>query len=70
MKMVELLNNIQVPLTNEEWEVLEKFNDSRIRLKEELDEREQLLANSLVKKSILRRKKDAAGKLCFIKNIR
>ena len=46
MKMVELLNNIQVPLTNEEWEVLEKFNDSRIRLKEELDEREQLLANS------------------------
>ena len=70
MKMVELLNNIQVPLTNEEWEVLEKFNDSRIRLKEELDPREQLLANSLVRKDVLIRKHNDNGRLAYIKKIR
>ena len=70
MKIVELLNNIQVPLTNEEWEVLSKFNDIKIKLKEELDSREQLLANNLVKKDVLTRKKDADGKLAYIKKIR
>lgn len=68
--MVELLNNIQIPLTNEEWEVLSLFNDSKIRLKEELDDREQLLANNLVKKDVLTRKRNDSGRLAYIKKIR
>ena len=70
MKIVELLNNIQIPLTNEEWEILSKFNDTKIRLKEEFGPREQLLANNLVKKDVLTRKKDTNGKLAYIKKIR
>lgn len=70
MKMVELLNSITIPLTNEEWDVLEKFNDTKIRLKEEFDAREQLLANNLVKKEVLLRKKNNDGKVAYFKKIR
>lgn len=68
--MVELLNNISIPLTNEEWEILSKFNESSSLLKGKLDSREQLLANNLVKKDVLTRKKDSNGKLAYHKKIR
>lgn len=70
MKVVELLNSITIPLTNEEWEVLGKFNDTNIRLKEEFNAREQMLANSLVKKDVLIRKSGDNGKIAYIKKIR
>jgi hypothetical protein len=69
MKIVELLNNIKIPLTNEEWELLSKFNDSTMVLKSKLDDRDQLIANSLVKKDVLIRKTNE-GKTYYRKKIR
>jgi hypothetical protein len=69
MKIVELLNNIKIPLTNEEWELLSKFNDSTMVLKSKLDARDQLIANSLVKKDVLIRKTNE-GKTYYRKKIR
>ena len=70
MKIVELLNSLQLPITNEESDVLEKFNESEIILKADLNEREQLLANALVNKDVLNRRKNADGKISYTKKIR
>jgi hypothetical protein len=69
MKIVELLNSIRIPITNEEESILSRFNESEIVLKSDLDPREQLLANSLVNKDILTRK-NADGKIQYYKKIR
>ena len=65
MKIKELLSGIQVPITNEEAEVFDKLGEST--LKSELSEREQLLANSLVTKDLVSRRKNADGKIIFCK---
>jgi len=70
MKIVELLNNIQIPLSNEEADVLAKFSSSTQILKSELSQREQLIANTLVEKNVLHRKKSDGGKLAYSKKIR
>lgn len=70
MRIVELLNKIQIPLNNEEWAVLSLFNESNSILKSDLDERGQLLANQLVNKDILSRQTNAEGKLEYHKKIR
>ncbi len=70
MKIVELLNNISIPLTNEEASILSKFNEGGVILKADLDPREQLLANNLVTKDVLKRTKNSEGKLTFAKKIR
>ena len=70
MRIVELLNNISIPLTNEEWEILEKFNENETILKSKLEPREQLLANNLVKKDVLQRRQNNEGKLTYRKKIR
>lgn len=67
MKIVELLNNIRVPITNEEADVLGKFYDGSTILKSELNLREQTVANQLVNKDILLRTKNQDGKLAFKK---
>ena len=67
MKIKELLSGIQVPITNEEAEVFDKLGEST--LKSELSEREQLLANSLVTKDLVSRRKNADGKIIFCKKI-
>jgi hypothetical protein len=69
MKIVELLNAVQIPITNEEASVLEKFNESEVVMKSDLDAREQLMANSLVNKEILRRN-NVDGKVTYRKKIR
>ena len=56
MKIVELLNNISVPITNEEAEVLEMFEDDNVVQRQDLSPRETILANQLVNKDILNRK--------------
>lgn len=57
MKIVEIANNLIVPITNEENELLEQFDgDTRIA-KSSLSERDQLLANSLTVKDVLHRSK-------------
>jgi len=65
MKIKELLSGISVPITNEEAEVFDKLSEST--LKSDLSEREQLLANSLVVKDLVSRRKNADGKIIFCK---
>lgn len=69
MKIVELLNSVHVPITNEENEILSRFDESEVVLKSDLNPREQLMANSLVNKEVLRRK-NTDGKVQFYKKIR
>ena len=54
MKIVELTNKLLLAITNEEHELLGKFNDDLIA-KNQLTEREQLLANQLTVKDVLLR---------------
>lgn len=68
MKIVELLNRVQLPITNEEADLLAKFDDGTI-LKSDLNERQQHLANQLVNKDVLlRRNQD--GKIIYKKKIK
>ena len=70
MRIIELLNSLTIPINNEESAVLEKFNESETIAKSSLEPREQLLANGLVTKDILTRKRDNDGKIVFTKKIR
>ncbi len=68
MKIVELTSKIRIPLTNEEADILGKFEDSAKILKKDFNLREQFLANNLVTKDILTRyKKD--GDIYYRKKI-
>ena len=69
MKIVELLNKVQLPLTNEEAELLAKFEEGVAVFKSELNERQQVVANQLVNKDVLlRRNQD--GKVTYKKKIK
>jgi hypothetical protein len=70
MKIVELLNNLQVAITNEQADLLGRFdNDTRI-LKSSLNEREQLIANQLTTQDILLRRANENGQITYSKKIR
>lgn len=69
MKIVELVNNIHLPITNEEASLLERFVGDTPIAKNHLDDREQLLANQLTVKDVLLRTNDN-GKLYYKKRIR
>lgn len=56
MKIIELLNHIRLPITNEEADVLGKFIESEIIKRADLNEREIHIANQLVNKDVLLRK--------------
>ena len=66
MKIVELLNKISVPITNEEAEVLDKFEDEQAIQRQDLSPREVILANQLVNKDILYRKHET-GRITYQK---
>jgi hypothetical protein len=68
MKIVELINDIQIPITNEEAEVLEMFDDNKEILKSSLEARQAVLANQLVNKDILYRKNET-GQIIYRKKI-
>jgi hypothetical protein len=53
MKIIELVNKVSLPITNEESDVLGQFQEKPVIRKAELNERQQELANSLVNKDIL-----------------
>jgi transcription initiation factor IIE alpha subunit len=55
MRIVELLNNVSMPITNEEAELLEYFNNESDLIKAKLSEREQVVANNLVNRDVLYR---------------
>lgn len=65
MKIVELTNKLLLPITNEEYELLSKFDGEPIA-KSQLDEREQLLANQLTVKDVLLRTNED-GKIYYKK---
>jgi hypothetical protein len=69
MRIVELLNNITLPITNEEAEVLDLFNeDIKSIYKDRLDERQIILANKLVNKDVLYRINEN-GRIIYKKRI-
>jgi len=67
MKIIELLNAVKLMINNEEADLLKKFDHSDTILKSKLDEREKLIATRLVEKNVLRRKKNATGKIEYTK---
>ena len=69
MKIIELLSGINIPLNNEEAELLEQFDINTKILKQKLTPREQAIANQLVEKSILLRLNEN-GKIIFKRKIR
>jgi hypothetical protein len=70
MKIVELINGkLQLPITNEEAEVLDKFDGDKHIARRELNEREVYIANQLVNKDVLTRKNNN-GQISYIKKIK
>lgn len=68
MRIVELLNNISLPITNEEAEVLDMFEESKQVFKNSLDARQQIMANNLVNKDVLYRINEN-GRIIYKKRI-
>jgi hypothetical protein len=60
VKIIELLNNkqpLQIPITNEEADLLEKFEQGEVQ-RQDLNEREIVIANGMVNKDVLYRKNE------------
>ena len=68
MKIVELVNKVHVPITNEEADVLGQFHDRASIAREDLSDRQNLVANQLVNKDVLIRKNED-GKIIYKKRI-
>jgi hypothetical protein len=69
MKIVELVNNLHLPITNEESNLLERFIGDTPIAKSHLTEREQVLANQLTVKDVLLRTNED-GKIYYKKRTR
>ena len=67
MKIVELVNKVSQPITNDESDVLGQFQEKPVIKKTELNEREQEVANFLVNKDILLRQKNEEGRIIYKK---
>lgn len=68
MKILELVNNISIAITNEEAEVLDLFEDDTVVSRQDLSPRQVILANQLVNKDILLRKNET-GQITYKKKI-
>lgn len=68
MKIVELVNKIRLPITNEEADVLGKFEGGRRIAREDLSPRQLIIANHLVNKDVLFRKNED-GKIYYKQKI-
>ena len=69
MKIVELLNNIQISITNEQADLLGRFQHEKVIQKNSLNEREQEIANQLTTQDILLRRNEN-GQITYKKKIR
>lgn len=70
MKIVELTGSkIQLPITNEEADVLSKFSEGHHVARRELNEREVYIANQLVNKDVLTRRNNN-GQISYFKKIK
>jgi pheromone shutdown protein TraB len=71
MKIIELTEQLKIAITNEEADLLKRFDETTPALaKRDLDEREQIMANQLVNKSILKRTKDEQGRINYKRRTR
>jgi len=68
MKIVELFNNVILPITNEEADVLHQIGDEPVP-KNKFNERQQQVANQLVNKDVLLRK-NQDGQISYSKKIK
>lgn len=72
MKIVEIEghnHSIQLPITNEEYDLLLKFSEQHSELqRQDLNEREIVIANQLVNKDVLYRK-NQNGRITYYKKI-
>jgi hypothetical protein len=69
MKIVELLNNVQLALNNEQADLLGRFqHESKIE-KNTLSEREQIIASQLAEQEVLLRRNEN-GQIIYTKKIR
>ena len=68
MRIVELINKVNIPITNEEAEVLDLFEDDTVVQRQDLSPRQVILANQLVNKDILYRKNET-GQITYKKKI-
>lgn len=70
MKIIELVDiKIQLPITNEEADILNKFGEGKHIQRRELNEREVYIANQLVNKDVLIRKNNN-GQISYFKKIK
>jgi len=69
MKVVELINNITLPLTNEQADLLGRFTQEPKIYKKSLSEREQVIANQLTVQDVLLRLNEN-GQIIYQKKIR
>jgi hypothetical protein len=69
MKIVELLNRVQLTLTNEQADLLGRFQHEQNINKASLSEREQLVANQLTMQDVLLRKHQN-GQITYSKKIK
>ena len=69
MKVVELLNNVQLPITNEQSDLLGRFLHEPTISKKSLSEREQVIANQLTAQDVLLRRNEN-GQITYKKKIR
>ena len=69
MKIVELLNNVQIAVTNEQADLLGRFQHESNISKNALNEREQLIANQLTMQDVLLRRNEN-GQITYTKKIR
>jgi hypothetical protein len=67
MKIVELLSNIQVAITNEQADLLSRFQHEPVISKNALNEREQVIMNQLVMQYIVHRSNN--GQISYKKKI-
>lgn len=69
MRIVELLNKVHLPISNEESDLLHQFDEGAILYKSDLSDRQQIIANQLVIKEVLLRQ-NKNGKVFYSKKIR
>lgn len=66
MKIVELVNKVRIPITNEEADVLGLFENESAIEKQDLSPRQLTLANQLVNKDLLYRRNET-GRITYQK---
>jgi len=69
MKIIELLNNVQLAITNEQADLLGRFQHEPTIEKNKLSEREQIIANQLTSQDILLRRNEN-GQILYKKKIK